>query len=493
MLEPSDQKGTAARGRLPRLERLRRAYQRGRTARQLQSQALIALAGVNEGIWDWDLSRGEILLSERCYTLLGYPIGSLPIQDSSLLESVHPEDRDAACRLISASIGPGGCQQLELRVRHADGSWRWMLVRATGIADRRGRMRRLLGFLTDIGDRKHAEEALRENEARATAALAASGAAVWTIDFKRGGIETFDARAREIAGFGDRAEWPAGTFCSLLHPEDQPRLQAGFEAARVAGHSPVIEYRLVRADGDLRWLQGTGALQCDAAGHAVRFIGVSTDITGRKLAEQHRELLLRELGHRVKNILSIVQSIADQTARTAGGTTQFQSAFAVRLQALTRAHDLLLRRGWKGASLEALARAALAPFVTAGAAEQRLRISGPDLELAPMASVSLAMALHELATNAAKYGALAGAGGAVVLDWTIEPHDAERMVELRWIERGGEPPRAPERVGFGTRLVHAVAAELGGAASLAYPAEGCECVLRFPLSDRVVSSGRAPS
>lgn len=481
---PEESPGSASARGLPPLERLRRAYRHGRAARRLREQALLAVAGMNDGVWEWDPARREVLFSERCYRMLGYPPRTEALGDAVVVDLIHPEDRDkvAAARLAPA----GSCQEYELRVRHADGHYCWMLVRGTAVPGRGGSLRSRVGFLIDVSARRLAEDALRASEERATAALAASGAALWTIDYSRGGLESFDERACEIAGLESGAEWPAGTFCGLLHPEDRPRLQAGLEAARSTGRSPLIEYRILRRDGgEPRWLQGTGALQRDATGKALRFIGVSTDITERKHAERHRELLLRELGHRVKNILSIVQSIADQTARGAESIALFQETFAQRLQALTRAHDLLMRRGWQGATLETLVHAALAPFGADAPGGHRLHVCGPPLELAPISAVSLAMALHELATNAVKYGALAVEGGEVALSWEVCEALPAPQVSLAWIERGGPPVAAPRRAGFGTRLVRAVATELGGEVSLGYPAEGFECRLRFPLSEKV--------
>ncbi len=216
--------------------------------------------------------------------------------------------------------------------------------------------------------------------------------------------------------------------------------------------------------------------------------GVATffqDITERKQVEQQQRLLTNELNHRVKNTIAIIQSIANQTLRDSASPEAFQTTFSQRLMALARAHNLLTNRAWSGANLRDIVDAALAPF------QQRLRksridVSGPHYQLASNLAVSMILAMHELATNAVKYGALSNDTGQVTLAWEIDT--TSRQIVLTWAEQGGPPVQEPTRRGFGRRLIEATAEQLGGDIQLVFPTDGVVCRIRFPLSANDVLS-----
>lgn len=211
----------------------------------------------------------------------------------------------------------------------------------------------------------------------------------------------------------------------------------------------------------------------DADGKASGIFVQGSDVTERQRAEMHRELLLAELDHRVKNILATVQTIAQQTMPGAGpGET-----FVGRIAALARTHALLGPQRWEGADLRALVEGTLAPYPP-----EQVELVGDDMRLEAKAAQVLSMALHELATNAAKYGALSSPRGRLRLSWDIEDAAERRRVTLRWEERGGPPVMKPERSGFGSRLIaQAIAYELGGETRLEYPPDGVHCILTIPL------------
>jgi PAS domain S-box-containing protein len=243
------------------------------------------------------------------------------------------------------------------------------------------------------------------------------------------------------------------------------------------GHlTAAAERRVVRVESISptagRWVDV--AIFPSGAGLSVYF----RDITERKQAEERQRLLVNELNHRVKNALATVQSIAAQSLKGADVSAEARERFTARLLALAKANDVLVAREWSGATLQAIAEQVASPH--AGAGEHgRFAICGPAVELAPKAAMAVALALHELATNAAKYGALSTAQGRVELSWAVEGEE----IRLTWRETGGPPPAKPARTGFGTRLIQkGLATELKATVSLDYAPTGLVCVVTAPLS-----------
>lgn len=209
-----------------------------------------------------------------------------------------------------------------------------------------------------------------------------------------------------------------------------------------------------------------------------------SDITERKEAERLRELLVGELNHRVKNILTIVQATAQQTFRGGEVPASFRKAFEGRLGVLAAANDVLTRQSWESAELHDIVIAALAPF---GAAEGgRLSVTGPEISLPAQRAVSFAMALHELATNAAKYGALSNEDGRVTVEWSRHGTDEAPRLQFHWAEQDGPPVEKPTTRGFGSRMIErGLAAELGGTVRIEYDPEGVRCWIDAPLPSSV--------
>jgi two-component sensor histidine kinase len=243
------------------------------------------------------------------------------------------------------------------------------------------------------------------------------------------------------------------------------------------------EYRILQPDGSVRWILARGRFMRDAEGVPQRFAGASVDITERKQAEERQRLLMQELAHRVKNTLTLVQAICLQTLRGDATLAEARETITARLLALAQAHDLLLQGSWTEASLLTLAEGA-ARLHGHGAAG-RFHIKGPDVTLGPKAALSIALVLHELGTNAAKYGALSIPEGHVDITWERDHPEsgAEPMIRFRWQEVGGPPVTPPSRRGFGSRLIERSLADgLGAQVSLSYPVSGVTLTLDAPLS-----------
>ncbi len=336
--------------------------------------------------------------------------------------------------------------------------------------------------IAELAQRRDAEERLKF-------ALDSGRLGSWELD-----VATRDYLASDIckANYGRRPDEDFG-FADLVasvHPGDRARMTAAIEDAIRNGSEYDIEYRVRTPGGETRWVhaRGRAAQTADQTldhGGARRMAGVSLDITERKRAEERQKLLVNELNHRVKNTLVSVQSIASQTLRTTETPEAFRDAFEGRIMALSHTHDLLTEQNWEGASLREIFDFELEAF----AARDRIGFDyARDLQLSPKATVAFGMAVHELATNALKYGALSVPGGAVRVVWALEPSADGDSAEdgpylrLTWTERGGPPVTPPTRRGFGARLLEkGLAGELSAQVDLAYDSLGLVCTMRLPI------------
>ena len=306
-------------------------------------------------------------------------------------------------------------------------------------------------------------------------------------------IGTWDWHVQTSVVFGDepfaqlygmdpgelRAGTSARAFLKFVHPDDREPLRRQTAEALKAGGDFAEEFRLLRADGT-RWVLAQGRCHHDASGRAARFSGATLDITERKEAEQHRVMLTNELTHRVKNMLATVQAIANQTLKDGVTMAEARDRLSSRLVAMSRAQDVLMGRGLASVQIKSVVKTAVEPHVGDG---DRVRLRGPNVAISARSALSLSMALHELATNAAKYGALSRHDGRVDINWRISP-SPERAFELTWSESGGPPVIPPSREGFGSRLIKgALTAELGATTSVDYAASGAVWRIAAPLAN----------
>ncbi|HUO12245.1 MAG TPA: HWE histidine kinase domain-containing protein [Caulobacteraceae bacterium] len=261
-----------------------------------------------------------------------------------------------------------------------------------------------------------------------------------------------------------------------VHSDDVEALRLAVSTAIDGADRFDLDFRLVRPDdGRVLWLRGAAVVQRGEDGGARRLVGVAQDITERKADDEARNALVAELDHRVKNVLASVHSLAAQSARKTTSVNAFLTTFAGRLEAMASAHALLTATRWSGASLGDIAAAELG-----GLAQGQATWSGPELLLNPRATNALTLALHELATNAVKFGALSTDSGHVDVSWTSKAGDG---FELRWVERGGPPVRRPRRHGFGSTLLERVTGrELGGVARAEFHPEGVRVLITADAS-----------
>ncbi|WP_408903037.1 PAS domain S-box protein [Methylobacterium radiotolerans] len=341
-----------------------------------------------------------------------------------------------------------------------------------------------LKILRDRTDQRRNEAVLREAQDQLRLAIEATDIGVFDYDLTTGAL-VWDDRVRALFGLPPGAPVTYDTFVAGLHREDRAATDAAVQAALdPAGDGNFdVEYRtLGLTDGVERWVAARGRRFVED-GRATRFVGTVLDVTARKRAEERQRLLAGELQHRIKNTLALVQAIAGQTLRGAPDPEEARRAFEARLISLGRAHDILTAVDWTAAPVADVVEGALAPHRHAD--PLRLRWGGPDVLLTARVALSMVLVLHELCTNAAKYGALSNAGGSVDVCWQVEHRaEGEPLFRLTWAESGGPALSGPPgRKGFGSRLIERTfTAETGGEARLTYAPGGLVCALEAPLT-----------
>jgi PAS domain S-box-containing protein len=331
----------------------------------------------------------------------------------------------------------------------------------------------------DVTDRVTGQNELAEREAEFHALADNMSQFAWMTDeaglaywFNKRWLDYTGTSLADITGWGWRV---------AIHPDHADKVLAKIKMSFISGEPWEDTFPVRSKDGEYRWFLSRALPIRDAEGRIIRWFGTNTDITERLKADEQRVLLINELNHRVKNTLATVQSLAMQTLRNTERSADARELFESRLTALSRAHDVLTRESWEGAELRQVASRALEPFT---AKDGRVSIEGPNVWLTPKQALALSMTLHELATNATKYGALSNDAGTVRVNWTVAPFDGTRELELTWTEQGGPPVSPPTRKGFGTRLIQRnLAHDLGGDATIDYRPQGVVSVIRSPIEN----------
>ncbi|GGC66852.1 sensor histidine kinase [Chelatococcus reniformis] len=328
---------------------------------------------------------------------------------------------------------------------------------------------------------------LRENEQRLEFALEAGELGTWAFD-PRHGVLTGSDRARTIVGLPVDRGLTLKDLSAAVHPDDRDCLQAAIERAMVSRGPFAMDLRVVWPDRSVHWVDVRG-LPMARGGAPPLLTGMVQDITERKTAEQRQQLLVSELNHRVKNSLATVQSIAMLTRRSDDRSEDAWDAFERRLIGLAKTHDLLTAESWNGASLASVLANELAPYQDVNSA--RVTLTGEPTRLNARATLTLGLCVHELATNAAKYGALSVPTGRVDVAWREVESDAGAMLVIDWHESGGPPVAQPTRQGFGSKLLErGLRRELAAEIALDYAAAGLRCTIRLPLV-RVMAAARS--
>ncbi len=407
--------------------------------------------------------------------LVGY--SDLELLARTVPDITHPDDRDDSRELARRlDAGESDVFDVEKRYVRKDGTVVWARTTVNVIHDEFGRPLRHTAVIQDLSARKQAEQALEESKARLQLALNATRLGSWQYDPVRR-VVSGDARSKEI--FDVVAdEMPIEEIKKRVHPDDAEMFLASRERAlNPADPKPYAnEYRIKRKEGEIRWIEAHGLADFEGVGRkrrVVGFTGTVADVTERKEREEREQLLMREVNHRAKNILSVVEAIARQTATR--NPEDFIERFSERIQALSASQELLVRNEWRGVEIEDLVRAQLSHFVDL--IGSRIVLDGPKLRLKAASAQAIGLAVHELATNAGKYGALSTDKGRVDVCWATDGG----ALAMSWTERDGPPVSAPKRRGFGTTVMERMAeGSLGGTVDLDYATSGLTWRLTCP-------------
>ncbi len=399
--------------------------------------------------------------------------GRSPDSDTKAPAAVHPDFAERVLAKYWAMMGAGEPWEDTFPLRAADGTYRWFLSRAVPIRDEAGNIVRWFGTNTDVTEQRAAQDVRN----LLSAIVEGSDDAIASKDLN-GVINSWNKGAERLFGYKPR-EIIGKPVLTLIPPELHHEEPGIIERIRNGERIEHYETVRVRKGGERIHVSLTVSPIRDSTGRVIGASKIARDITERKRAEEQRTLLINELNHRVKNTLATVQSLAMQTLRNTTRSEEARELFDSRLSALARAHDLLTAQNWERASLTEVVSRALSPFRTDAS---RVGFSGPEVSVSPKQALALSIALHELATNAAKYGALSNDTGRVEVTWLLAPTDGDDELHLTWRESGGPAVTPPTRAGFGSRLIQRnLARELGGDAQIEYRPEGVVASISTPL------------
>ncbi len=318
------------------------------------------------------------------------------------------------------------------------------------------------------------EQQLYESEAKFHAIADSVDQMIWST-LPDGYHDYYNRRWYEFTGVPDGST-DGEAWNGMFHPDDQERAWSKWRHSLATGDPYEIEYRLKHRSGDYRWVLGRAQPVRSSTGEIIRWYGSCTDIHKIKIAEEQRQLMLAEMNHRVKNTLAMVHAIVSQTLRQADSLQDAQASIQSRIGMMAQAHDRLIQSTWTETKIDEVVEAALVPHRSG---QGHFKVEGPDLPIGSKQALALTMALHELATNAAKYGALSIAAGKIHIYWDIIDQGENAVFEFNWVESKGPKVEQPSRRGFGSRMIEqALAGYFNGSAELSYKTEGLSFVLK---------------
>ncbi|TNM60272.1 sensor histidine kinase [Aliirhizobium smilacinae] len=421
------------------------------------------------GLWTLDLTSDTLSVSEAFKRNFGRnPDESFTYLD--LQDCIHPDDMVMWKETVTRAISADGDLQVEYRINCPDGKLRWIEIRGKSHYGADHQPASISGVSLDITDRKEDERIRLDNEERRRVATETGEVGLWDLDLAKSEL-TLDDRMKMLNGvFEGRALDMKGAF-NAIHRDDRARVEAEL-AGLAEGREEflTLQYRVIGIeDGIERHVLVNGRAMRDNGHVARRLIGAARDVSHRVAAEKQGVLLNQEMSHRLKNTLAVVSSIITQTLRAATDIDAARTTLLSRIQTLAGAHEILLSGHTDTASLKAIIRSVSSPHDNNG----QIDVEGQDVLLGPKTSLTLALIIHELSTNAAKYGALSVSSGQVKVLASIDHTQGLPKLVLVWSESGGPPVTVPTRKGFGTRLISmGISGGEGSQTSVDFAAEG---------------------
>lgn len=445
----------------------------------------IAIRAAHLGIWEWDLRTNEFDYSDRAKEIFGFDKNE-PVTRERIIEVLHPDDHQVAKEQAARSLDPSLEKRdpYRYRIYRADtGEMHWIHAFGEPVFETiNGELVavRFIGTLQDVTEEVLAKERIAHQEARLRLAIDASGVAVWELNLSDQTV-THSPELNRLCGFPPDAHPTLEEFRSRYAPGERERIEKLGAEARARGDTKLeAEIRHIWPDGTQKWLALRAQLAPGETEYGGRVIGVLVDITEQKKREEHQSLLLSELKHRIKNSFAITQSIISQTLRGEDLAEQTRSKLIARLQAMADAHDLVSKGAWESASLKSIMDRAREAFEDVQ--NSRIDLRSDEVALSPRAALSFSLVLHELFTNAVKYGSLSNSTGRVRIHVMREEIEDEPIVKFEWVETGGPPVAEGTREGFGTRLLERVfAVEFDAKIRRKFNAEGFRCEIQIPI------------
>jgi PAS domain S-box-containing protein len=454
----------------------------------VERNILLALAGraARVGTFAYDTDEEILQISEDYAAIHGLPEGTAKIARSEWLAGVHPQDVERVELPRSEAFRERRNEySAEFRIIRPGGEVRWVEIRCFITYDGNGHPKRVVGVSTDVTDRKQAELRLAQRNAQFGLAQKATRVGTYTYDNIARTMQLTEASAAILGLPQGATEITTDDWRLRVHPDDLERLAAERRRAFKERQPELVgELRIIRPTGEVRWIEARALITYGGNGRPCSMIGVYIDVTERKRAEEGRKFLNAELDHRVKNALATVTAVISHTRQGSKSVAEFAAALEGRIRSMAATHELLSARRWSGISLAKLVRRELAPYAN----NDNIKISGPGIALRPEAAQAMAMVIHELATNAAKHGALSTRKGRVSIRWDRGLNGRPRPdLTLEWQEIGGPPVSAPTNSGYGTSTIcDLIPYEFGGTVDLVFAPEGVRCRLKLPadwLSD----------
>ncbi len=430
--------------------------------------------------WDWDVSTGKVVWSDQMYAMHGYSPDEVEPSFGAWAQRVHADDLPGLLQVLESAMERRQEFVHRFRLVHPDGSTHWCSARGRYFQNEPGGTLRMLAVAQDVTDEQRAQQRLRDVEMRQRALIEGVPQLIWRADtcgnwtWSSPQWETYTGLTLdESLGEG----WLAG-----VHPDDRGRAREAWRNAAASGVFDV-EYRIGPSGaGPYRWFQTRATPIRNEENGVIEWLGTSTDVDELRRARERHKLLVAELQHRTRNLLGVIRSLAIMTARESRDLHAFQAQFGERLDALSRAQGLLSRSDDDPITLEALLRVELEALGTSRFVSQ-VTLQGPEVRIRSSVVQTLALALHELATNALKHGALRSPDGQLAVSWSVRTQPDANLLQLHWRETGTAPPAGPRiHSGYGRELLEQMLPYVLDAKTVyQVTPSGARCTIELPV------------